>query len=341
MGKLILMRGRRDRSAATRPPSPADRLAGSSRRHSPAPPRAGGSSDRPATNSWPPPVCSTVNGGALPAGPARRRARVGRGRLRSAARRWPSRRSVLNAVGRAGGGRRQRPRRSAAAGTVSGTRRQCDLAHGRARQRPRSRTGGGRHWDRQCRALGHAGRGGLALAGTAATATNAAAALGRGHGKALALAATVNAAANVAASVTRRDAHAGGSVNGRSLANLRSRTPWREAPGDWPMSRSCNRTGSHGRSAVNVSALNGTGGPAGKVVNVSVLNRTGTSGRSAVNVTALNGSAGGTGKLVNVAVLNGRGSHGGGHGGGGNGGLGLPNESSSSTASSAVRTERR
>src|SRR4029079_15064362 len=53
-----------------------------------------------------------------------------------------------------------------------------------------------------------------------------------------------------------------------------------------------NRTGTHGRSAANIAALNGTGGKSGRVANVAVLNGTGTTGQSAVNVAALNGVGG-------------------------------------------------
>jgi len=79
-----------------------------------------------------------------------------------------------------------------------------------------------------------------------------------------------------------------------------------------------NKTGTTGRSAINVAALNGSGGTSGKIVNVSALNKTGTTGRSLVNASVLNGSAGGTGRVANVSVLNGR-------PGKGNGGIVLPN----------------
>ena len=71
-----------------------------------------------------------------------------------------------------------------------------------------------------------------------------------------------------------------------------------------------NATGSHGRSAVNVVALNRNAGMAGRVANVAVLNGTGPNGRSAINVAALNGNAGKAGRIANVSVLNGSGSHG-------------------------------
>jgi hypothetical protein len=68
-----------------------------------------------------------------------------------------------------------------------------------------------------------------------------------------------------------------------------------------------NKTGTTGRSAVNIAALNGSGGTSGKIVNVSVLNKRGTKGHSAVNVAALNGSSASHGKIANVAALNGAG----------------------------------
>jgi len=79
-----------------------------------------------------------------------------------------------------------------------------------------------------------------------------------------------------------------------------------------------NKTGTTGRSVINVAAMNGSGGTSGKIVNVSALNKTGTTGRSLVNASVLNGGAGGTGRVANASVPNGR------HGKG-NGGLVLPN----------------
>jgi hypothetical protein len=133
---------------------------------------------------------------------------------------------------------------------------------------------------------------------------------GHGGGVAIGLAGVVTDGVGTVTTVGGR----GSSGHGASLAGLVTGSVHAKLAGDANGRLAnvaiANRTGSHGRSAVNVAALNHQAGEAGRVASVAVLNGTGPHGRSAVNVAALNGSAGTAGRVANVAILNGTGPHG-------------------------------
>jgi len=132
--------------------------------------------------------------------------------------------------------------------------------------------------------------------------------VGRHHPstRAIGLAGTVNSTSGLAnVSVLNRKG-----ASGRYLANVSALNGSGGLAGKVVNISVLNKTGTSGHSLANVAALNGSGGMAGKIVNVSALNRTGTTGRSLANVAILNGRGGTAGKVANVAILNKTGTNG-------------------------------